>query len=441
MKKNMLLLENNILRYINYLFLFYFSMTLIFSRSFVGIYILGFRLGELLIAISVLLFIILAIFDFPNFNLQLFSHNFKLVYIFIFLYFIVLSIYSNSNFVTPYTYKASSYIWTLSFIFFGSFAKKINLNEIQILVLEVAFLSLFFISIYGLPGNLIDFFIENSDKYELHKGSDLGLFFIVTNKLINKSNNYNYLSLVIFVINIGIFSPLILYRSRGAFIGIIIFLIYEVFIFINKKKVFYFKNISLFILFLLTVTYSTLLSQTKDFPEEVSSATISESYSSLSAYRMQYYQDDYPFLYFENGRIYSGDGNLNWRLWMWQDQIDYLNQNEQLLKGSGFKDKLYVFTINNTGYGNDRTGLDNINENLHNYYIQILSRGGIVHLILFLSFYYRLLRTHFIKLRKYDLLFYCLSLIWISLFDSSMENAHFPLIFYYFIGNIYFKEK
>ena len=51
MKKNMLLLENNILRYINYLFLFYFSMTLIFSRSFVGIYILGFRLGELLIAI------------------------------------------------------------------------------------------------------------------------------------------------------------------------------------------------------------------------------------------------------------------------------------------------------------------------------------------------------------------------------------------------------
>jgi O-antigen ligase len=156
---------------------------------------------------------------------------------------------------------------------------------------------------------------------------------------------------------------------------------------------------------------------------------------------MQYYQEDYPFLYLENGRIYSGDGNLNWRLWMWQDQIDYLNQNEQLLKGSGFKDKLYVFTINNTGYGNDRTGLDNINENLHNYFIQILSRGGIVHLILFLSLYYRLLRTHFIKLRKYDLIFYCVPLIWISLFDSAMENAHFPLIFYYFIGNIYFKEK
>ena len=126
---------------------------------------------------------------------------------------------------------------------------------------------------------------------------------------------------------------------------------------------------------------------------------------------------------------------------MWQDQIEHMRESNLVLRGSGYADKLYVFVANNTGYGNDRTGLDDTNENLHNYFIQILSRGGIVHLILFFYFYLQIVKTYIVSNRKLDILFFLIPLLWISFFDSSMENAHFPLVFYYFLGNIYFKEN
>ena len=45
-------LETKALKYINSLFLFYFFMTFLFSRSFVGIYILDLRLGEMFIGLT-----------------------------------------------------------------------------------------------------------------------------------------------------------------------------------------------------------------------------------------------------------------------------------------------------------------------------------------------------------------------------------------------------
>ena len=126
---------------------------------------------------------------------------------------------------------------------------------------------------------------------------------------------------------------------------------------------------------------------------------------------------------------------------MWQDQIEYMRENNLSVKGSGYSKKLYVFDTDNTGYGNDRTGLDDTNENLHNFFIQIYSRGGILHLALFLYFFTVLVKDYLLKKKQYDILFYLIPLLWISFFDSSMENAHFPLIFYYFLGNIYFKES
>ena len=52
-----------------------------------------------------------------------------------------------------------------------------------------------------------------------------------------------------------------------------------------------------------------------------------------------------------------------------------------------YKDKLFFF-IDNTGYGNDRTGLDKTNENIHNYFVQIFSRGGLLHLLMFIALYF-----------------------------------------------------
>ena len=39
-----------------------------------------------------------------------------------------------------------------------------------------------------------------------------------------------------------------------------------------------------------------------------------------------------------------------------------------------------------------------------------------------------------------DFLKVLLPVIFVSMFDSSMENSHFPLIFYYFIGNQFIKK-
>ena len=111
------------------------------------------------------------------------------------------------------------------------------------------------------------------------------------------------------------------------------------------------------------------------------------------------------------------------------------------LYGSGYKERLYVFLYDNTGYGNDRGGLDNINENIHNYFVQIFSRGGFIHLSFFLFIYIKICQLYLKTNPNKEILFFIIPLIWISLFDSSMENAHFPIIFYYFLGRFYFSKN
>lgn len=434
-------LEIKALKYINSLFLFYFFMTFLFSRSFVGIYIHNLRLGEIFIGLTFLIFLYIVFFRSNNINSTLLNKNYRIVLILIFLYFVILAVMSNSSFLSPYTYKASSYIWPTSMLFFGYYSRNVEIKKTHTYLLQAGLLLIFYISIYDVPVVVSDFVLTISDKYEPHKGSDLGLFFIIANLLISKYGRYKKFSFNFYMINLGLFLPLILYRSRGAFIGVLLFSIYELWKYIKNRNIKLVNNLPIIILFFILATYSTIVSQVKDFPEEISAEVISSSYSSLGEYRLQHYQEEYPILYIENNRIYSGDGNLNWRLWMWQDQIDYMKENNLLIKGSGFSDTLYVFSIDNTGYGNDRKGLDETNENLHNFFIQIFSRGGYIHLVLFIYFFFALIYNYLISTKKYDILFYIFPLLWISFFDSSMENAHFPLIFYYFLGNLYFKEN
>ncbi len=433
-------LENKLLRYLNNIFLIYFFLSFLFSRSFIGVYVFGFRIGEIFIGITLLIFVYLLFFNSEIFKPTIFNKSYKFILSLLFLYFLILAILSNSNFLSTYTYKASTYIWTLSLIFMGVISKNLEITKLQLYIIEIGLLFIFIVSIYDVPSEVSEFILTISDKYEPHKGSDLGLFFIMSNLLINRYGNYKTYTLNFFILNLGFFLPLILYRSRGAFIGVSIFCIFELYKYYKNKNLLLLKNIPIFILFIFISTYSTIVSQTKDFPEEISAEVISSSYSSLSEYRLQHYQEDYPILYIENNRIYSGDGNLNWRLWMWQDQIAHMIETNIFFQGTGYKDKLYVFSIDNTGYGNDRKGLDETNENLHNFFLQVLSRGGVIHFVLITYFLFSLINLYIKKTKKLDLLFLMLPLLWISFFDSSMENAHFPLIFYYFLGNIYFKE-
>jgi len=428
----------NTIKYLNIFILFYMFMSFVFSRSFVGIYIFGYRIGEIAVGSTAIIFLFLLFFNSTYLNTVIFEKNMKFIILMLFLSFIIVALSSQSNFFLPYTYKASSFIWVFSVFFLGAHSKKINLGVKFIFIIEFILISIFFVSIYGLPEILVELFLIYSDKYEPHKGSDLGLYLIVVNLLIINQYKNNRFSLNLFVVNLGFFLPLILYRSRGAFIGVIIFVIYQFYLFFKKDILFVKKNIPLLIIFLILATYSTLVSQVKDFPEEVSAEVIYSSYSSLGEFRLQHYQEDYPIIYIENGRVYSGDGNLNWRLSMWQDQIDFMIKQNMTLLGSGYNERLYVFTTNNTGYGNDRTGLDNTNENVHNFFLQVFSRGGFLQLFIYIFIFSYIFKIYFSATKSKDILFFIFPLIWISLFDSSMENAHFPIIFYYILGNFYF---
>lgn len=441
MIKLRMIIEKSILKYLNYIFMVYFFMTLLFSRSFVGIYIGNVRIGEIFIAISFLLFLYFLIPNSQRISINETNYNFRNVGIIIattFVYFVYLS---ETSFFSPYTFKTSTYIWSIGMFYFGLSMKEISLDLKQLVIVEVALLLIFYVAIYDLPDSIIEIFQRYSDKYEPHKGSDIGLFFILINTLIIKFDKYKRLSLYIFLFNFALFIPLTLYKSRGAFLGLLIFVFYELFKFNKLNKLLRIRNLPLFLVFISIATYSTIVSQTKDFPEEISPQVIASSYLSLGEYRLQHYQEDYLVLYFENNRLYSGDGNLNWRLSMWQDQIDFMRSENILLQGSGYKDTLYVFTYDNTGYGNNRAGLDGSNENIHNFFVHVLSRGGLIHLFLILYFFYKVIQVYKINSLNNKIIFYLLPILFIAFFDSSMENAHFPLIFYYFLGNIYFKKK
>ena len=422
----------------------YFILCILFSRAFVGIYVFNFRLGELVIAFGLFFFIfsILQKNKISNFN-PVHKNVFILILVSFFITLITTKELANlfSDFLNPYTYKSSSYIWSLSFFILGLHFSKIKLSNFGVVVCELLIVSNFIFAIYGLPDFIESFFVNYSDKYELQKGSDIALNFIVINYLIQRKYSYTKFSYIFLSLNVSLILPLALYKSRAAFISILVYVFYEVFQIYKKRLLLSKLNLVLLIPIFLILSSSTYLSQTQEYPEEVSAEIIANSYSGLGKYRLKHFQEELPFLYFQDSRVYSGDGNLNWRLDMWQDMVDDLFSEKNTLLGFGYTEKFMVFQVDNTGYGNNRVGLDEKNENLHNYFLNIFSRGGLVQLFLFLFFYFYCVKYYKSKIKDNKIIIYLFCLLFISSFDSSMENSHYPLIFYYFLGNQFLKLK
>ena len=392
-------------------------------------------------AFALILFVFTLFFKFENNPLSLLNSNVRLGLTLLFIFFIITFVYSNSQLTDPYSYKTSTYIWSLSFLFLGLSSKEIKLNKTGIQIFQLVIVFVYVTSIYGYPEGLIDFILQISDKYELHKGSDLALFYIISIVVINKNCSYSFNGFKYLCINSSLFLPLLLFKSRSAFIACFIFFIYEFYKCLKdssfqKKQTLILLTTSIFLL-----SISTYLTQNKEIPEEINIDLISESYNSLSEYRLKHYQQDYPLFYFEDGRVFSGDGNLNWRLIMWQDAIDDNIDENKLLLGLGYKEKFKVFKIDNTGFGNDRRGLDQLNEQVHNYFVTILLRGGLLQLVIILFIFYNILNSSLINSSSVSLGFFMFAVLFISCFDSSMENSHFPLLFYYFLGNFYLVKK
>ena len=157
----------------NLLILFVYSGLLLlatFTRSFVGLKILNFRIGEGLVAIGLISSLYVFYEFFKNKNIQ--SPNF--IAILLYLNFALLIFFNNSSLINTYIYKASSNIWTLNYFFIGLFffRSKITNNLIFNVFKSVLILSYVF-SVIKYPSYLKEFFLLHSDKFQIYKGSDL----------------------------------------------------------------------------------------------------------------------------------------------------------------------------------------------------------------------------------------------------------------------------
>ena len=121
---------------------------------------------------------------------------------------------------------------------------------------------------------------------------------------------------------------------------------------------------------------------------------------------------------------------------MWQDMFSYIDSSpSRYIYGVGFGERLPVFDVSVFPDAKYRIGLDGLNEHLHNYWLTVFARGGLLHLLIFLYLYYYLFKKISFKRSFYESITLMIPILFVSFFDSSMENAHFPIIFYFYLGN------
>ena len=82
-----------------------------------------------------------------------------------------------------------------------------------------------------------------------------------------------------------------------------------------------------------------------------------------------------------------------------------------------------------------RSGYDGTNENVHNFLINNYARGGIVHLFLTTYFFGLILFKRDAK--DWSRLIFAMPFLITSFFGASMESAHFPVVYYFFLGSFF----
>ena len=426
---------NLITKYKSFLFNFLFISILIVlvnGRSLMGLYIFGFRLAELLTGFSILLFFLL-IYKNNIFRKNL-SEGFIFSYLLLVLYFFIFNFINSANFLDLYLYKSSVYIWYISFMFLGFIIFK-NI-EITKNYFYFGYLGLFIQFIFNViyyPEFLTQFFNEFSDKTQFLKGAEIAIFFIVVTFFANKYVENGPL-VDLFVLTSSIYIPLIFFKSRSAAIALFIYIVVMGY---RKKEYFYANLRRSSILFLISIslfltTSHSLVDNTfevQETPEAV-----------VQVFKHKYvvsntFDDEVPFFYIYEDRLYSADGNLNWRLQLWQDIYMFAEQNNEIIFGQGFHKKPIVF--NNFIY----SGLDGLNENSHNYFLNIFIRGGIFGILLVLYFFYNMFKISKINFTNFEFLIFFLPLVFISMFDGSMENPYFAIVFYFFVSSFFTSVK
>ena len=417
-------------KYLDVTLVIFFSLLIILSRPFVGIYIFRFRLGELLIGAS------LVMFFFIIYKKNTLPDEFKYVAntLILILFSFLISLFLDDAFsFSDYIFKSSSYIWSIGFILIGYFYK-FNLKNLTY-YLSVSLIILYIFNTIFYPDFIISFFMNYADKFELSKASNLliSLIFVnVINYYINKNDNF---VCYYFIISTSLFLPLLLFNSRGSFIALIFFIL----IYIIYRREVLFVNIKtsliyliLFGLIFITSTYNIFgeLDFSKRSQNEVIEvSSVSDNLSKLVENKNTV--DVFLSFFIYEGRIYSRDGTTDWRLDIWQDIVEDLNNKNQIVFGYGYSEILPIM-VDPAAPG--RLGEDGLNENVHNYLFTILARGGLVQLIIFIYFHLKLFLLFKSKFKNSFVLILILPAMFNAFLDVAMESVQFPILYYVLLG-------
>ena len=411
--------------------------TFLFARTFMGLHYYSIRLGEILIVASTLVLILYTLVI-PIITKRYFLDNKRLNFLLIALYFsfYLMNIFDGVNLLNPQIYKVSSYIWSFGALVFGyEFISKIGFKiyNHDIYLSFIGLLIIYIFSTKGISENLQNILLNHTDKFEYPKGSDLLIAFIFVFYIFLENKQYSKNSFIILIFMTALYVPLFLVKSRSGFISLVIFLLLAI---PKFKKTDFKLDLKLFfslvlgiIIFLVSTSWvvSRNIVVDEDISQELKFAVTSR-YSTINDNK---YEDEVLKLnlfYFEDGRIFSLDGNLNWRMQIWQDISDDMNKTNILFKGYGFSDLIPAMDSDQRG------GQDNQNVNVHNYFIHILSRGGLIHLFIVWGIFYYLFKSFKMNDQTIDYKIIVIPLIFNSLFDPSMENAHYSIILYFLTG-------
>ena len=211
------------------LIIYYFFLVFLFGRSFTGIGIFGFRIGELMIGSAMVLFYYFLFFK-SNIINSIVGKKANNVLRIIFIHFIVVNLLSGefSNFLNPQVYRSSSYIWSIGFLFVLYFVKRLRVFDSNLFLtgMFVALPLSYILTAVYYPSFVSEFFINYSDKFRYLKGSDLFLVFAIYCLLFfDRIKNNNFIYIFTFILS-GTLIPLIVFSSRGASIGTFILLSY-----------------------------------------------------------------------------------------------------------------------------------------------------------------------------------------------------------------------
>ena len=427
-------LVTNINNIVASLFVINLFGVMVFMRSFVGIYIFGIQLGKIYTGLSLLACLLLSskkiFFLFFNEDLNNLRKSLQFVTL---SFFVVVLINRNFTFDLS-SLRNSSFVWSIGYFFIGYYlVNRINKYYLMVASSLVLFAS-YFITFINYPNFIMDFFISFGDKFQFIKAADTLLLLIVFNFLVKKMNFDTKFEFITFLFTLSLFLPYFFVQSRGSVLGALIYLLFNLYSYRRYIINNYFRSLILIIFSGILFYGSSFLISGISYSDEYNPESIQEVNEILIDEVVT--KKDVPkgFLtfYFADGRIHSYDNTTNWRLDIWQDLVEDLYKKNKILFGLGYEG-IFEIMLDPTAPG--RLGRDGLNENVHNYFMNIFGRGGIFQLSIFLYLYLNIYR--FWKQKGYSTnSFYTLilPLLVVSSLDVTMEGVQFPLIFFSFLG-------